>query len=128
MERGSRRARRKRDRAREEGQGRRQCRGQPDTNGDVLLLADEGAEMKKLTCLMPAIALARCGGQANTGSTGTGGTPPLVVPTVASGPLTSLGPLGVAGVQLTDTATQVQLNTASARTSSDLRLGMFADA
>jgi hypothetical protein len=48
--------------------------------------------------------------------------------TVASGPLTGLGPLSVAGAQLTDAGTQVQLNIVSARPSSDLRLGMFADA
>jgi hypothetical protein len=34
----------------------------------------------------------------------------------------------VAGAQLTDAGTQVQLNTSTARPSSDLRLGMFADA
>jgi hypothetical protein len=83
--------------------------------------------MKKLICLLAVVVLAGCG-QANTGSTGTGAPAPVVVPTVASGPLTSLGPLGVAGTQLTDAGTQVQLNTLYARPSSDLRLGMFADA
>jgi hypothetical protein len=83
--------------------------------------------MKNLIWLLTVVVLAGCG-QANTGSTGTGGAPPLTVPTVASGPLTSLGPLGVAGAQLTDAGTQVQLNTLYARPSSDLRLGMFADA
>ena len=75
-----------------------------------------------------ALALAGCG---NTGSDGTGGAPPDPEPTVAavaSGPLTGLGPLGVAGTQLTDAGTQVMLNTLSARPSGDLRLGMFADA
>ena len=81
-----------------------------------------------LACASLALALAGCGGSANTGSDGTGGTPPNPEPTVASGPLTGLGPLGVAGAQLTDAATQVMLNTVSARPSSDLRLGMFADA
>lgn len=84
--------------------------------------------MKKLICVLAAVVLAGCGGQSNTGSTGTGTPAPVVVPTVASGPITSLGPLGVAGVQLTDEGTQVQLNTANARPSSDLRLGMLADA
>jgi hypothetical protein len=74
------------------------------------------------------LALLGCGGSANTGSDGTGVVPPSVEPTVASGPLTGLGPLGVAGAQLTDAGTRVQLNILPARPSSDLRLGMFADA
>ena len=43
--------------------------------------------MKKLICLLAAIVVAGCGGQANTGSTGTGAPAPILVPTVASGPL-----------------------------------------
>lgn len=78
--------------------------------------------------LCALLALLGCGGSTNTGSDGTGVPPPPDAPTVASGPLTGLGPLGVAGAQLTDAGTQVQLNTLSARPSSDLRLGMFADA
>jgi hypothetical protein len=83
--------------------------------------------MKKALWVLAAVALAGCGGSANTGSDGTGGAPPPE-PAVASGPLTSLGPLGVAGTQLTDAGTQVMLNIVSARPSSELRLGMFADA
>ena len=83
--------------------------------------------MKKALLLLAALVLAGCGGSANTGSDGTGVAPPPE-PAVASGPVTSLGPLGVAGAQLTDAGTQVQLNTSSARPSTDLRLGMFADA
>jgi len=79
----------------------------------------------KYFLLCALLALLGCG---NTGSDGTGGAPPNPEPTVASGPLTGLGPLGVAGAQLTDAGTQVLLNTLSARPSSDLRLGMFADA
>lgn len=78
--------------------------------------------------LCALLALLGCGGNTNTGSDGTRVAPPPDAPTVASGPLTGLGPLGVAGAQLTDAGTQVQLNTLSARPSSDLRLGMFADA
>lgn len=84
--------------------------------------------MKKALFLLAALVLAGCGGSANTGSDGTGVRPPPDVAAVASGPVTSLGPLGVAGASFNDAATQVQLNTASARPSSDLRLGMFADA
>jgi hypothetical protein len=80
-----------------------------------------------LACASLALALAGCGGSANTGSDGTGGTPPNPEPTVASGPLTGLGPLGVAGAQFNDVGTQVQLNLLSSRPSTDLRLGMFAD-
>jgi hypothetical protein len=83
--------------------------------------------MKKALSLLAALAIAGCGGSANTGSDGTGVAPPPE-PAVASGPVTSLGPLGVAGAQLGDAGTQVWLNTVPARPSSDLRLGMFADA
>ncbi len=83
--------------------------------------------MKNALLLLAALALAGCGGSANTGSDGTG-IAPAPDPAVASGPLTGLGPLGVAGARLDDSATQVQLNTLSARPSTDLRLGMFADA
>jgi hypothetical protein len=83
--------------------------------------------MKKALLLLAALGLAGCGGSANTGSDGTGVAPPPD-PAVASGPVTSLGPLGVAGARFADAGTQVQLNTAYARPSTDLRLGMFADA
>jgi hypothetical protein len=84
--------------------------------------------MSKALLVLAALVLAGCGGSANTGSNGTGVAPPVEVPTVASGPLTGLGPLGVAGAQFNDTGTTVQLNILSARPSSELRLGMFADA
>jgi len=85
-------------------------------------------QLGKYFLLCALLALLGCGGSTNTGSDGTGVPPPPDAPTLASGPLTGLGPLGVAGAQLTDAGTQVQLNTLSARPSSDLRLGMFADA
>lgn len=80
---------------------------------------------KQLLWALLAWALAGCG---NTGSDGTGGAPPPTDPMVASGPITGLGPLGVAGTRLDDTGTQVLLNAAAARPAADLRLGMFADA
>ena len=84
--------------------------------------------MKRTLLLLAALVLAGCGGSANTGSDGTGVAPPLEVQSLASGPVTSLGPLGVAGARFNDAATQVQLNLLSSRPPSDLRLGMFADA
>ena len=83
---------------------------------------------KQLLWALLALALAGCGASGNTGSDGTGDAPPPTDPTVASGPLTSLGPLGVAGTRLDDTGTQVLLNASAARPASELRLGMFADA
>ena len=83
---------------------------------------------RALSLLALALALAGCGGSGNTGSDGTGVAPPPTDPTVASGPLTSLGPLGVAGARLDDAGTQVLLNANAARFAGDLRLGMFADA
>lgn len=83
--------------------------------------------MKNGLWILLALALAACGG-ANTGSDGTGVAPPPTEPAVASGPLTSLGPLGLAGATLNDTSTQVLLNATAARSASDLRLGMFAEA
>ncbi len=80
--------------------------------------------MKNLVLVL-ALALAGCG---NTGSDGTGIAPPPTVAAVASGPLTSLGPLGIAGADLDDAGTQVLLNATPALPASELRLGMFADA
>jgi Domain of unknown function (DUF5666) len=73
------------------------------------------------------IALAGCGVETRTGSNGTGISPPSE-PTVASGPLTGLGPLGVAGASLDDKTTQVLLNISASRGAGDLRLGMTANA
>ena len=72
-------------------------------------------------------ALAGCGVETRTGSNGTGISPPPE-PAVASGPLTALGPLGLAGASLDDKTTQVLLNTSAGRSASDLRLGMTANA
>ena len=83
---------------------------------------------KQILWALLALALAGCGGSANTGSNGTGDSPPPTDPTVASGPITGLGPLAVAGTRLDDTGTQVLLNSTAARAAGDLRLGMFADA
>ena len=71
--------------------------------------------------------LAGCGAETRTGSNGTGISPPPE-PTVASGPLTGLGPLGLAGASLDDKTTQVLLNISAGRSASDLRLGMTANA
>ena len=75
--------------------------------------------MKNALLLVVALALAGCGGSANTGSNGTGSVPPFTDPMVASGPVDSLGPLGVAGTRLNDSGTQVLLNTDAARPSTD---------
>jgi hypothetical protein len=73
--------------------------------------------------------LAGCGAETKTGSTGTGiAPPPTSVAATASGPISSLGPLGVAGTSLDDVTTQVLLNTEARRMATELRLGMFADA
>jgi hypothetical protein len=86
--------------------------------------------MKKHTFLstLLALALAACGGDANTGSNGTGIRPPPTDQMAASGPLTALGPLGVAGTSLDDAGTTVLLNTTAARPAAELRLGMLTDA
>ena len=76
---------------------------------------------RALSLLALALALAGCGGSGNTGSDGTGVAPPPTDPTVASGPLTSLGPLGVAGATLNDTSTQVLLNATAARSARCIR-------
>jgi len=75
-----------------------------------------------------AALLAACGGaETKTGSGGTGIAPPPEQ-TVASGPLTGLGPLGVAGASLDDAATLVLLNINSGKNATALRLGMTANA
>ena len=75
--------------------------------------------------LVGLIALAGCGGDANTGSNGTGSVP---LATVASGPVTTLGPMGIAGARLDEAGTQVLVNANAGRPGTDLRLGMIADA
>jgi hypothetical protein len=74
------------------------------------------------------IAMSACskGGETITGSNGTGLAPPAE-PTVASGPLTGLGPLGLAGANFDDTTTQVLLNVNVSSNASTLRLGMTAN-
>ncbi len=81
-----------------------------------------------LLWVLLVLVLSGCGGDANTGSNGTGILPVPTEPTVASGPLTSLGPLGIAASQLTDTGTSVQVDFDSQRPATDLRLGMPVDA
>ncbi len=75
------------------------------------------------------LALAGCGGGADTktGSNGTGVAPPPGEPTVASGALTGLGPLGLAGASFDDAATQVLLNVNAGGGANQLRLGMTAN-
>ena len=75
------------------------------------------------------LALAGCGGGADTktGSGGTGDTPPPAEPTVASGALTGLGPLGLAGASFDDATTQVLLNINAGVSANQLRLGMTAN-
>src|ERR1700741_3179198 len=73
--------------------------------------------------------LAGCGVETKTGSTGTGiAPPPTQVTATVSGPINGLGPLGIAGANLEDGATQVLLNTEARRAATELRLGMFTDA
>ena len=74
------------------------------------------------------LALAGCGGaDTKTGSGGTGDAPPPVEPTVASGALTGLGPLGLAGASFDDSTTQVLLNINAGASANQLRLGMTAN-
>lgn len=80
-----------------------------------------------LSSTLLALALAGCG-SANTGSDGTGIRPLPTVQMAASGPLTALGPLGVAGASLDDAGTTVLLNANAARPATELRLGMLTNA
>lgn len=74
------------------------------------------------------LALAGCGGaDTKTGSGGTGDAPPPVEPTVASGALTGLGPLSLAGASFDDSTTQVLLNINAGASANQLRLGMTAN-
>lgn len=84
--------------------------------------------MKRLAFVLLAIALAGCGGDANTGSNGTGVRPPPTDQMAASGPINELGPMGVAGASLDDGGTVVLVDTIPSLPATDLRLGMFADA
>jgi hypothetical protein len=81
-----------------------------------------------LLCTLLVFALAGCGGDANTGSNGTGIQPVPTEPTLASGPVNSLGPLGVGGARLNDTGTSVQVDFDTQRPATELRLGMLANA
>lgn len=80
-----------------------------------------------ITAALLTALLAGCGVETKTGSNGTGAAPPPEA-TVASGPIVGLGPLGIAGTRLDDSATQVLLNATAAQTAGELRLGMFSDA
>ncbi len=73
------------------------------------------------------MTLAGCSVETRTGSNGTGFSAPPE-PAVASGPLTGLGPLDLAGASLDDKTTQVLLNINAGRSAGDLRLGMTANA
>jgi Domain of unknown function (DUF5666) len=77
------------------------------------------------------VTLPGCGGGSDpdtkTGGGGTGITPPPE-PGSSSGPVTSLSPLGVAGVSLDATNISALVNAAGAKPSTDLRLGMTVDA
>ncbi len=75
-----------------------------------------------------ALSLSHCGGDGKTGSNGTGSVPPVEEALTASGPITTLGPTGVGGTSLDDASAQLQINAQSARSTSELRLGMFAEA
>jgi hypothetical protein len=74
--------------------------------------------------------LSGCGGavgeETKTGTSGTGMAAPSD-PTVSSGPATSLDPLTLAGNRLDETGAVVVINSASNRSSNDLRLGMSID-
>lgn len=86
--------------------------------------------VRGLAAALLAGALAGCGGGAETktGSNGTGIAPAGPELGLASGAITGLGPLGLAGAQLDDGAAPVLINTASERSAAELRLGMTADA
>lgn len=72
--------------------------------------------------------LAACGAETKTGSNGTGRAPDSPDPTVASGPLSGLGPLEVGGASLQESGTSVLLNTTLRTGAGDLSLGMTANA
>jgi hypothetical protein len=84
-----------------------------------------------LGLISTVIVLAGCGGagdpETKTGGGGTGIAPPPE-PVAASGPVNSLGPMGVAGTSLDTTNVNVLLNASGMRSSNDLRLGMVVDA
>jgi hypothetical protein len=65
--------------------------------------------------------------ETKAGTGGTGIAPPPE-PVAASGPVNSLGPMGVAGTSLDTTGVNVLLNASGMRSSNDLRLGMVVDA
>jgi Domain of unknown function (DUF5666) len=75
-------------------------------------------------------SLSGCVGGDPETKTGTGGSglAPPPEPVAASGPVNSLGPMGVAGTSLDTTDVNVLLNASGMRSSSDLRLGMVVDA
>jgi hypothetical protein len=83
----------------------------------------------RLAVPLLAILLAACsGGEVKTGSGGTGRTPDSPDPTVASGPLNGLGPLEVGGATLQEGGASVLINTSFRSSTTDLRLGMTANA
>ncbi len=76
-----------------------------------------------------------CGGgdiSTKTGSNGTGVTPSVPPPVitgslVASGPLTSSGPTGIAGINWVNSGASISINTQTGSAATELRLGMFAE-
>lgn len=75
------------------------------------------------------LLLAACGGaETKTGSGGTGRAPEAPEPTVASGPLSGLGPLEVGGATLQEGSVPTILNSTLRAGPADLRLGMGTNA
>lgn len=79
--------------------------------------------------LLVCLLLTACGGaETKTGSGGTGRTPESPDPTVASGPLSGLGPLELGGATLQEGSVPVILNSSLRSGTTDLRLGMNTNA
>jgi Domain of unknown function (DUF5666) len=80
-----------------------------------------------LLCVTTMLSSCGAGDPETKGGTGGTGMSAPPDPIAASGPVTSLGPMGVAGTSLDTTGTNVLLNATGTRPATELRLGMVVD-